>query len=115
MKRQTEQLNSFHFQNVQVRHRISYPDLGSDHGPCEQLYAYGTLLNAIPLYTYYYKEVNSMGNPPLFQFGGHLLVRTQLTRCESLTRAGVLMLAGSDLLTAVTGKQSSNSQLSEGA
>lgn len=56
MKRPTEQFNSFHFQNV-------------------QLYAYGVLLNAIPLYTYYYKEVNSMG---------------------------IMMLAGSDVLTAIT-------------
>lgn len=56
MKRPTEQFNSFHFQNV-------------------QLYAYGVLLNAVPLYTYYYKEVNSMG---------------------------IMMLAGSDVLTAIT-------------
>jgi len=42
MKRRTKQLNSFQFQNV-------------------QLYAYGVILNAIPLYTYYLKDVQSVG------------------------------------------------------
>ncbi len=67
MKRRTEQSNSLHYQSVQVISLLlvfffhaaaTCNSINSFPNNVLQLYSYGVLLNAIPLYTYYREQVS---------------------------------------------------------